>query len=716
MRMDLYSHESLCPYSVINHQSTNGHLNNSVDLEGSGCRGCPICDSRSRCFSHLSEKVSNNFTDLSDVINNLTNMIRRQDEEIKELKLRLERIEDNKEAGCIDLNKLNHNVNTQIDLDLLIKSQEPASKGFFNAGHFNTIAKVLPNIKEFYEHRDWKLLANLGFLQIYTKPSEEDKYVNILGRCEINHKVADIGNEIYNQNIFLNEDPNVTATEVLQKIDTNINMYYTQFKKFLVSENADVVYLSQKIENPPEYEDESIVIPIVSVNHYKKKVTDDFERLNIKIGGWVLKSLGTHKTLVNVFFDVQIPKTDLPEILLSKHAKSLIAMLRTLESSCNKTYFNYHFGSKIFEKTQTMVMDENYQSKSYYEERKEDRKDEEEVGEYIEKEETKVQTENKKPSKHDFTIVPCPKDVPDIDPATVPEEQRQYIIGTRSRLGMLLDLINKGDWKQIANKKECRIFVKKGESGLTCVKGETYFPFDAEKIIEYIKRADIRAEYDKHTETAHIITEYEHRTFLAYAKIKRILVVASRDITFATQLITSEEEQTMYTPTYSVDLPDYPEQNDPIRASLPIGGWVIKKTDDGGSHIVYANELDLKGNLPAFMIEKTADIQISVVTALRDYMMKKEGVKKGEVWVRPESEMRMTHQPNLSSANRLSANLPVTTKPLDTKLNTSAVTGSIVEEEEKKEIKKPDLSKTFDRNSAPLPVVQVNYFLLSNIV
>ena len=38
------------------------------------------------------------------------------------------------------------------------------------------------------------------------------------------------------------------------------------------------------------------------------------------------------------------------------------------------------------------------------------------------------------------------------------------------------------------------------------------------------------------------------------------------------------------------------------------------------------------------MIEKAADIQVSILTSLKKYMMEKEGVKEGEVWKRPEGE------------------------------------------------------------------------------
>ena len=68
LRMDLYAHESLCPYSNINKDIDNGN-------------------------------IEANISNLTELVNNLIVQIKRQDDEIKELKNRLEKVEDKKEAG-----------------------------------------------------------------------------------------------------------------------------------------------------------------------------------------------------------------------------------------------------------------------------------------------------------------------------------------------------------------------------------------------------------------------------------------------------------------------------------------------------------------------------------------------------------------------------------------------------------------------------------------
>lgn len=485
-------------------------------------------------------------------------------------------------------------------------------------------------------------------MQIYSKNNGEDGSIDIIARCEINHRVSDIGSQIENGHIFIENDPNVNSIEVVQNIGEGINIYYIQFKNFLFSKEADLVFLSQKIDYLDDSGNDTIVFPIKSVNHYKKKATEENQRLHIETGGWVLKSLGNNKTLVNVFFNVKFPSTEVPNILLSKHVKTLVSMLRTLESQCNKLFKNYRFGSKIFDKTQTIIMNEENNTKSIY--REKDEEEEEKFTDIRLSESEFDLRQSEMAEKGGWTLVPVPSDVPEIDPSTVQGKYKEYVLGTRQRLGKLIDMINNGNWKKVSSKKECKVFIKKGDTGLVCVKGETYFPFDAEKIIEYIKRADIRHEYDKYTDNAKIIDEVDHRTIICYAKVKQILVVASRDLTFASQLITSKQTGCMYTPTYSIDLEEYPPQKEPIRAEIPIGGWVLIQTPEGGSNCIYTSELDLKGNIPKFMIEKTADIQVSILTSLRDYMMAKEGLKPGQVWVRPESERIIEIEPIVTKA------------------------------------------------------------------
>lgn len=553
--------------------------------------------------------------EVADILKSLISQIKRQDDEIKELKIRLNKMEDGKEELCVDLQKLNHNVNTQINLEVLTQSQQLESAGWLGAQHYANIKKCLPDFRDFYEHEEWRMHSNLGYLQVFTKNSGENGVVHILARAEFKHSINDIADEITNGNILIKDDSNTIASDVVQKIGDNMSIYYSKFSKFLAAEQCDIVCLCQRIQNPAESEDKTVVFPFISNNHFKKKPEAESERLELRLGGWVLKHLGSAKTLVNLFFNIKFPKSVVPEVLTGKHIKSLLSMMRTLDSSLSKLYNHPRLGTKIYERTSAKDRVDDFDPNS------ERKQDEEEEDKYEETPEIDLDTPND--SKESCTRVQYPNDIPRLNPDKINSPYKEHIIGTRSRVNELVDLINTGSWKYIKSKNEMKIFVRKSERGYICVKGETYFPFEPERIIDYLRKVDTRKEYDEFTESAQIIEELPHRTFLAYAKIKKILVVASRDITFVSQIVTSKKTKTMYTPTYSIVHPDFPPQKDPIRAEVFIGGWVMIKKGEG-CQVIYASEIDLKGSIPKFLVEKSADIQVMVVTGLRNYMEKME--------------------------------------------------------------------------------------------
>lgn len=530
--------------------------------------------------------------------------------------MKINKMEDRKEELCNDLQKLNHNVNTQINLDLLTQSQQLESAGWLGAQHYANIKKCLPELKNFYEHEEWRMHSNLGYLQVFHKNSGEKGVVHILARAELKHSIKDIADEIAKANIFIKEDSQSIASEVVQKIGDNMNIFYTKFSRFIVAEQCDLVYLCQRIQNPDDCEDKTIVFPFISNNHFKKKPEAESERLELRLGGWVLKHLGSGKTLVNIFFDIKFPTSEVPEVLNGRHIKSMLNIIRTLDSSLAKLYDHPRLGTRIYQRTSVKERIDDFDPNS---ERKQDEEEEDKRDE----EPSEVETQFASDSKESWTRVLYPTDIPKLNPDKINSPYKEHIVGTRSRLNELVDLINTKDWKYVKSKNETKIFVRKSERGYICVKGETYFPFTPERIIDYLRKVDTRKEYDEFTENAKIIEELPHRTFLAYAKIKKVLVVASRDILFVSQIVTSKKTNTMYTPTYSFVHPEFPPQKDPIRAEVLIGGWVMVRRGEG-CQVIYASEIDLKGSIPKFLVEKSADIQVMVVSGLRNYMVKIE--------------------------------------------------------------------------------------------
>eukprot|EP00344_Euplotes_crassus_P000623 CAMPEP_0197017898 /NCGR_PEP_ID=MMETSP1380-20130617/79800_1 /TAXON_ID=5936 /ORGANISM="Euplotes crassus, Strain CT5" /LENGTH=147 /DNA_ID=CAMNT_0042445053 /DNA_START=423 /DNA_END=866 /DNA_ORIENTATION=+ len=62
--------------------------------------------------------------------------------------------------------------------------------------------------------------------------------------------------------------------------------------------------------------------------------------------------------------------------------------------------------------------------------------------------------------------VPVPTDIPEIDPNSINEEDKEHILGARYRLENLINLINKGKWKKVVQNKDRKTFTRTSESGL----------------------------------------------------------------------------------------------------------------------------------------------------------------------------------------------------------------------------------------------------------
>jgi len=89
-----------------------------------------------------------------------------------------------------------------------------------------------------------------------------------------------------------------------------------------------------------------------------------------------------------------------------------------------------------------------------------------------------------------------------------------------------------------------------------------------------------------------------------------------------TQFIKDNDTGIVYTPTFSIDHPDFPEKKEPVRASILLGGWILIPTKTGCS-TVYCAEINPNGNIPKSLIKFSADLQGKIVSNLKTYMINK---------------------------------------------------------------------------------------------
>jgi len=98
-----------------------------------------------------------------------------------------------------------------------------------------------------------------------------------------------------------------------------------------------------------------------------------------------------------------------------------------------------------------------------------------------------------------------------------------------------------------------------------------------------------------------------------------------------TQFIKDNDTGIVYTPTFSIDHPDFPEKKEPVRASILLGGWILIPTKTGCS-TVYCAEINPNGNIPKSLIKFSADLQGKIVSNLKTYMINKWQKRGGKIF------------------------------------------------------------------------------------
>jgi hypothetical protein len=171
----------------------------------------------------------------------------------------------------------------------------------------------------------------------------------------------------------------------------------------------------------------------------------------------------------------------------------------------------------------------------------------------------------------------------------------------------MLDMINETDWKFLKMIKDAAIYTRNSPRGIIQVKGVVDFPFTPDEVISQVIIVEERKHYDEQFDEGRILSEHCEHTYIAYGKLKKIMVIQPRDLVFTIQFIKSINTGIIYTPTYSILHDDFPAKEAPVRAVITLGGWALVPTKTGCS-TVYVAEVDPKGNIPKFMIKMSADL------------------------------------------------------------------------------------------------------------
>ena len=173
------------------------------------------------------------------------------------------------------------------------------------------------------------------------------------------------------------------------------------------------------------------------------------------------------------------------------------------------------------------------------------------------------------------------------------EESKHRVLQARKST---FDLINEvyGPYKQLKSQKKIDIFTRDNGKEGQSVLGIGEIPFSIEKICEVLLDEKQRKNFDDMMEDGFILKRLENLTFLIYVTFKRFLILSPRDFVLCGCLV-KFNDGTIILPSYSVELPEKPEDKKFVRAHLHIGGWILKKIDDNNTLVYYYNRADMKG-------------------------------------------------------------------------------------------------------------------------
>ena len=189
------------------------------------------------------------------------------------------------------------------------------------------------------------------------------------------------------------------------------------------------------------------------------------------------------------------------------------------------------------------------------------------------------------------------------------------------------DLLNaanateKDGWTVVGTSKNIHIMKKvpaKGEVPINCVKGrgEINCPPDfVMRIIMDPSRASILDDMLKEMKTVEDISDAMQLVHLHY---KAVWPTTARDFSII-NVFGRIDSQTRVHAAKSVVDPRIPEEKGYVRGEVISGGYVIKDYPGNPekAEVIYLTQVDLKGNVPAFIINKVTESQPQCVSHLR---------------------------------------------------------------------------------------------------
>ena len=189
-------------------------------------------------------------------------------------------------------------------------------------------------------------------------------------------------------------------------------------------------------------------------------------------------------------------------------------------------------------------------------------------------------------------------------------------------------------WIVVGTTKDVNVMKKpagKGEPPINSVKGTGLVRAPPRFITRVLNDPSYTTVLDDMLKESRIIHELSKSLHLVQLLYKGIWPTAPRD--FSVLSIQGElDERTWISSGISVEDPRMPEEKGYVRAQLDVGGYVIRSvpSEPEMSEVTYVARVDLKGNIPAFAVNKISQSQPLCVNRLRGLVEPLYTKMKGE--------------------------------------------------------------------------------------
>ncbi len=210
------------------------------------------------------------------------------------------------------------------------------------------------------------------------------------------------------------------------------------------------------------------------------------------------------------------------------------------------------------------------------------------------------------------------------------EHAKGYVERVRATFKKLLECAKSDEgWTKSDEKEGVCVMTRKGEEGVSIVKGRGSIAYSPEEIKNFLWEIDEEMKYDKDKAEGKIIEKFPPLdVMVGYASYNGKLIVSGRDFVYAIGAVRNEDGEIAIA-SGSTEHDAMPPRKGVVRGYTSVGGWLLSpsKTESGSSECVYLNHTNFKGSLPKMITNSVMASQGFRILTIRAAMLAKYGKK-----------------------------------------------------------------------------------------